>query len=145
MQMLPEHFFSISEEARLFLGSCLLGLPIGMLLDIFRLLRATLPHHAIAVFLEDVCFALAAMVMLQCYATMFARSDLRGYFAVGALLGLTLYLLTIGTVWMQILRKLKHCLILPKRVFCRIRRKIHGFFVRFTEKRRNPKKNVESP
>ena len=84
-----------------------MGLPLGILLDGFRFLRMLWPHRGIAVFLEDMCFSATAMLLLQCYATMFARGELRLYYALGALLGLILYLMTIGAVWSRMLQRCK--------------------------------------
>lgn len=132
--MMSEHIASISEQTRLFLGSCLLGLPIGMLLDVFRLLRLALPHRTIAVFLEDTIFMILSIFAVQSYAVMFAHSQMRGFFIVGALLGLLLYLLMIGAVWMRILHKFRRFFDSIPVFLCMIWKKSLRFFVRCSEK-----------
>lgn len=132
---MTEHIASISEQTRLFLGSCLLGLPIGICLDCFRFLRMLLPHHKIAVFLEDAALVLFSALLLQSYALMFAHGSLRGYFALGAALGLTLYLLTIGLVWIRILRKFKDFFRAVPVSICMILKKSFRFFVGCYEKK----------
>lgn len=137
MMQIPEHIPTISQQTRLFLGSCLLGVPIGLLLDCFRVLRALLPHHTIAVFLEDTLFSCIAIFLIQCYAAMFAHGILRMYFLVGALLGLTLYLLTIGNIIMRITRKLRKFIEYIHHFIKRFLRKMKSIFVKAYENQKN--------
>jgi len=95
---LTGHVFTIAQETQLFLGSCLLGVPLGMFWDGFRLLRTLLPHHWSAVFIEDTVFAAMTALVIECYGMMTAGGAVRYYYAAGALLGLALYLLTFGAV-----------------------------------------------
>lgn len=106
--MLPDGQMTVQMQAVQFLESCLLGLPAGILLECFRTLRALLPHHAVTVFIEDTLYSFAACFMLQCFAWMFADGVLRWYHAAGALLGLTVWLLTAGAVWARMLFRLRH-------------------------------------
>ena len=138
---LPEHILTIHEQTRMFLGSVLLGLPAGLLLDVFRSLRTLVPHGKVAVFLEDTLFAFLTAVMLQTYAVMFVHSSLRFYCALGAFLGLLLYMLTIGALWMRFLRGLHG---LFSKIRCRIRQKSTEFFVGISKKIKSQKKSVEN-
>ena len=107
MTQLPEHIPTISQQTRLFLGSCLLGIPIGFLLDGFRILRSLLPHRYIAVFIEDALFVSSSIFLVLCYSATFGDSRLRIYCVIGAMLGLLLYLLTIGVLTMRITQKIR--------------------------------------
>ena len=144
MNDLSGYAIPVSLEARLFLGSCLLGLPIGLLLDIFRTLRALLPHPKFVVFLEDALLSLAGCVLLQLYATVFARDSLRWYFALGAALGLALYLLTIGLLWGRCLGVLRKILRGIARLVGRMRQKIMRIFVRNGKNIADAEKNAEN-
>ncbi len=124
---LPEHILTVQAQTWLFLGSVLLGLPLGLLLDCFRIARALIPHRAFAVFLEDALYVFVCAFCLQIYASVFAHSVLRMYCFLGALLGLLLYLCTVGTVIMRICGTLRSLL---RAFFCRIRQKASGFFVK---------------
>lgn len=104
---IPDQFFTVHQETWLFLGSCLLGIPLGLLVDALRLLRCLLPHHGAAVFLEDGLVVCTGAVLVQCYAILFARSELRAYDAVGCLCGLVIYCCTVGTVWGRILYRIR--------------------------------------
>ena len=42
-----ESFFTASQQLRLFVLSCAFGIPIGILFDIFRVIRLFFPHGKI--------------------------------------------------------------------------------------------------
>ena len=124
---------TVQQELTRFAQSLLLGIPAGLLLDLFRTLRALLPHHPLTVFLEDALYTFLLCFLLQCFVWMYADTVLRWQYALGELLGLALYLLTAGTVWSRILRRL-----------CAIRQKIRLAFVKNTEKEKPAEKFSES-
>ena len=123
----------VSQELARFAQSLLLGIPAGVLLDLFRTLRALLPHHPLTVFLEDALYTFLLCVLLQCFVWMYADTVLRWQYALGELIGLVLYLLTAGTVWTRMLKRL-----------CAIRQKIFRAFVKNTEKEMSGEKISES-
>ena len=123
----------VSQELARFAQSLLLGIPAGVLLDLFRTLRALLPHHPLTVFLEDALYTFLLCVLLQCFVWMYADTVLRWQYALGELIGLVLYLLTAGTVWTRMLKRL-----------CAIRQKIFRAFVKNTEKEAPGEKISES-
>ncbi|MBR6792249.1 MAG: spore cortex biosynthesis protein YabQ [Ruminococcus sp.] len=94
--IIPETFFSVSEHLMLFFLSCLTGAFLGVLYDIFRILRIALPHSSIAVFLEDFLFCLIWSLSLMMLSSVCARGELRLFFAIGSLLGFILYMVTLG-------------------------------------------------
>ena len=97
----------ISQEITRFAESLLLGIPAGLLLDLFRTLRAVLPHHALLVFLEDALYSFLLCVLLLGFVWLRADTMLRWQYAFGELLGLLLYLLTAGTFWGKLLRPVR--------------------------------------
>lgn len=129
---------TVSTELMRFCYSLLLGLPCGILLEIFRTLRALLPHHPIAVFIEDTIFSFSCCFVLQCYVWSFCAGALRWQYAAGMCLGLILWLLTAGAVWRRILDRVQ----LTGRV---IREKIIRVFVGNTENTQDPENFSESP
>lgn len=135
---IPEQFFTVYQETWLFLGSCLLGIPLGLLTDGLRLLRCLFPHHGAVVFFEDMLIVCAGAVLVQCYAILFARSELRYYDAVGCICGFVIYCCTVGAVWGRMLRRIRQG---RKWIMggvcdgsCRIWQKIRPVFVRSPEK-----------
>lgn len=114
-----------------------------MLYDCFRVLRVLFPPAAKprAVFIGDVLFWLAYGFCVFCYGAVFARGQVRFFIVFGSLLGFALYLLTVGSVVIglircaaetvrKLLRKVYSLAIEPfvmlLRIFCQ---KISRFFV----------------
>ena len=125
---------TVAQELMRFVQSLLLGLPAGLLLDLFRTLRALLPHHPLTVFLEDALYSFSLCLLLQCFVWMFADTALRWQYALGEMLGLLLYLLTAGRVWGRCLFRIR-----------RFRQRIRRMLMLHTEKSIQQKKNSESP
>ena len=125
---------TVAQELTRFAQSQLLGIPAGLLLDLFRTLRALLPHHPLTVFFEDALYAFSLCLLLQCFVWMYADTALRWQYALGELLGLGMYLLTAGRVWGRCLLRLR-----------RFRQRIGRFFTLHTEKNVQQKKISESP
>lgn len=129
-----DHSVTVSLEMQCFLRSLLVGLPCGLLFDLCRTLRALLPHHFIAVFLEDTLCAFLCCFFVQCYAWSFCGGILRWQYLAGTVIGLCIYLLTVGAVWKRILQKLsRFCHLIPQ--------KISSVFVRNPENTESDKKN----
>ena len=53
-----ETFFTVPEQTRLLIFAVLLGIPLGVVFDVLRMLRLLLPHGKLAAALEDVAFLL---------------------------------------------------------------------------------------
>lgn len=102
----PETFFSVHEELILFGLSCLFGAAIGVCWDILRAFRVIFPHNSWLVFIEDAAFLLAYMVFLTAFSTAAARGELRFYFVIGNAIGFALYIVTVGSTIVQVVRKL---------------------------------------
>ena len=105
-EMVPETYFTISEELVLFLYSVIFGALLGAIYDFFRALRSVLKHNFAAVFIEDCIFFVIYSVLLMCFAVMFSRSQVRLYYAFGNLLGFALYHFTLGNIILAVIRKI---------------------------------------
>lgn len=129
---------TVGTELMRFFYSLPAGMLCGVLLEVFRTLRALLPHHPIAVFLEDTVFSFLCCFILQCYAWSFCAGSLRWQYAAGMCLGLGIWMCTFGAVWMRMLTRIRR--------ICRgIAQKIRRFFVGLAEKSRKSEKNPQSP
>ena len=51
---IPDTYFTVQEQTTLFLSACLLGLPMGLLFDLFRMLRVLFRHALVVVAIEDI-------------------------------------------------------------------------------------------
>lgn len=140
--IVPETFFSVSEELRLFFLSCLWGAVFGIYYDIFRTLRLTIPHHSFFVLLEDVVFLMTYGIFLSSFASTEARGELRGYYVLGGLIGFTLYYLTVGRFVMRFMRKLMKLLKGILNILLKPARKIWSKIVSVTKNAvKSPKKS----
>ncbi|MBR5722314.1 MAG: spore cortex biosynthesis protein YabQ [Oscillospiraceae bacterium] len=124
---------TVGQEMMRFAQSMLLGLPAGLLLDLFRTLRALLPHHALTVFLEDALYTFLLCLLLQCFVWMYADTALRWQYAFGELLGLSVYFLTAGRLWGHFLLRIR-----------RLRQRIGRMLTVHAEKNAEQKKISES-
>lgn len=102
----PETFFTIHEELILFFLSCAAGIVLGILYDIFRVLRILIPHHNFFVILEDIIYLSFYGIFLSAFASAQARGELRIYFIIGNILGFALYYFTLGSIVVRIFKKL---------------------------------------
>jgi len=101
-----ETFFTVPEQTRLLFCAVFLGIPLGLCFDVLRVLRMLLPHGKLAVALEDTAFLLVWGGALLCFAGIFARGEMRAYYALGSTLGFLLYRCTIGTVTVRVLHRI---------------------------------------
>ena len=138
---------TVSAETRLFLLSVLLGLPLGILLDAFRLLRALIPHCWLPVLLEDALYAFTFVFLLECCAMTFAGGSVRYYYALGAAVGLLLYLMTLGVLTGRLIAQVRRMRSGIHRRFraCvqRIAHKIRLLFMKLHKNMRGEKKLSE--
>lgn len=102
----PETFFSVEEELWLFLLSCIAGAVFGVYYDVFRTLRLAVPHHSFFIVIEDIIFLGTYAVFLSAFASAAARGELRAYFALGGILGFTLYYFTVGKFVIRLMQKI---------------------------------------
>ena len=104
----PETFFSVSEELRLFFLSWALGGAVGLFYEIFRTLRLLVRHNSLLTAIEDVFFILCWGTALNAFSSALALGRLRGWFVLGSILGFFLYLVTVGRVLNGIVKKFLH-------------------------------------
>lgn len=144
-----ESFFTSGQQMNLFVMSCLFGIPIGIVFDIFRVFRMTVRHGKIAVLIEDILFFMLYGIFLMCFTITAARSEFRFYYCFGNLLGFILYFVTAGSAVTKVLRKiigkLKNTLRVPVKKFVLICEKILKNFVRTLQNIKFKKKNNKTP
>ena len=147
-QPIPDTFRTVQQELALFGGSVLLGIPSGIFLDGFRLFRRCVRHPALAAAVEDALWLLGTAVLLLCYASACAKGVFRVYYAVGCLLGLIVYELTLGEPTVRLLYGLWKILCLPfqllGRWFSLIFTKINIRFARISQSCSKNKENIEN-
>ena len=101
-----ETFFTVTEQTKLFLLSCLFGLPLGLFYDVFRVLRLCFPHPKLLVMLEDIFVMGVFAAFIGAFSVYFARGEFRVYYIVGSLCGFTVYYFTFGALLISIAGKI---------------------------------------
>ncbi len=137
----PETFFTVSQELKLFGLSALCGAAAGPFYDIFRIFRRLVPHNAILTALEDILFCTGFAFLMEFFASAAALGQLRAYHLIGSLLGFVLYLVTAGRWIMAVTDKLKgffsrvlKIVFAPvTAVFALLRKKAGGKFVSYSK------------
>lgn len=139
--IIPETYFSLSEHTQLFLFSCITGVLLGIIYDIFRVLRIILPHNQFLVMLEDILFFIIYIIIIVSFTSAFARGEFRIFYIFGNILGFILYFFSVGRIAVLVIKKLvsliKSVLLLLLRPFfllyITMRKKFQGKFVDFYE------------
>jgi hypothetical protein len=85
--------------------SVFIGLPLGIVFDIFRTVRLLFPHKAVLVALEDIFCLFIFGVLQLIFAVSFAGGEFRIIHVFGAFWGFVLYLCTFGSVFVPFFRK----------------------------------------
>lgn len=101
-----ESFFTISQQAQLFLISCAFGIPLGILFDIFRVIRTILPHNTLLVAIEDILYMIIYAVFMTAFTIVCARGEYRFFYTAGNILGFSVYFFTAGNVIVGVIRRI---------------------------------------
>jgi spore cortex biosynthesis protein YabQ len=96
--MLLDTFYTVTEQAELFLLSVLVGAALGVVFDAFRLIRAVFltARKSFLVHAADFLFVLIYALTIFTYSAVLARGEIRFFILVGSLCGFLLETLTIG-------------------------------------------------
>lgn len=139
-----ESFFTSGQQMNLFLISCIFGIPIGVLYDVFRTIRIIFRHNKIAVMAEDILFFAIYAVFTMCFTITAARSEFRFYYCLGNLLGFILYYITVGKAVVMFFKKtvglLKKIIRKPMHKFALICVKFASEFVGILKNKKTGKK-----
>lgn len=106
-EVLPEAFFTVREQTLLFLLTIPLGIVLGVLYDVFRALRVMFPplRKTIPTAVCDIIYFQLCGICIYLFSLIFARGEIRAFYWLGAAIGGALYLLTVGTVVIGIIRR----------------------------------------
>jgi len=86
----------MSGQAWLFVSTVFTGMAIGLLYDVFRVLRRTAPHSGFAVQVEDLVFWVAATGLTFYYMLHRNYGEIRPFVLIGIAVGLVLYFVTLS-------------------------------------------------
>lgn len=92
----------VSAQTFLFLESCLLGAVLGVIYDIFRILRISFKNGSFLIFLEDALFFFICAILTFCFMLTTNDGQVRFFILLGEGIGFILYHCTIGVLVMKI-------------------------------------------
>lgn len=95
---------TLSGQAGFLLAACLLGITLGAVYDIFRIIRSFLRCGKVAVFFQDVIFWLICAAATFVFLVLQNKGKIRFLMLLSEALGAALYYCTIGSI---VLRKVK--------------------------------------
>lgn len=78
------------------------GLAIGILFDIFRILRKSFKTSNLITYLEDISFGILSFIIFIIVLLKYNNGEIRNYVIIGLLLGITLYICTISEYFIKI-------------------------------------------
>ncbi len=81
------------EQAHLFLIFILNGILIGIVFDIFRILRKSFNTPNIVTYIEDILFWFIAALIVLYSLFVFNNGEIRGFIFIGLICGIVLYML----------------------------------------------------
>ncbi len=93
-------------QATVFGCSCILGVVLGILYDVFRIIRVIINPKNITVFVQDVIYFLISGAITFLFVLAFNFGELRFYILIGESAGWTLYHVTLGHIIYKNFRKI---------------------------------------
>ena len=117
-----------SNQAYLFMVFSIVGVLIGVLFDIFRIIRKTFKTNDIITYLEDILFWILTGIIVIYAMYRFCDGELRFFMIIGIVMGTCLYIVTISQYVIKIsvfiINILKKILIYPIIAIYKLIRKI---------------------
>ncbi len=150
----------MQNQAYSFLIFILNGILIGLLFDIFRILRKSFKTPDVLTILEDIFFGITSGAILLYSIFKFNNGELRIYILLGVLIGISVYILVFSKIFIKVSVKIisiiklifKIAIIKPIKFFYKIIKKliirpIHILYTKLKQKIlyffRNKKKNAK--
>lgn len=115
-------YMALAPSTLLFFYSIIAGAFLGVVYDVFRIIRIACPPKKIGIIVQDITFALICIIVTLMFLQFFTNGALRFFILVGEFVGFLLYYLTIGVivtktarVIINIVKKIIYILIWPFR------------------------------
>lgn len=97
-----EYLSGIAVQTQLFLYAFGFGFVLGILYDIFRIIRLIFSGGRGAVFAADILYLAVCMLLTFYFALVLNSGQLRGYVAAGEILGWLVYYFSFGSIAVRI-------------------------------------------
>ena len=105
------------HQLSIFLNFLLTGFIIGILFDIFRILRKSFKNVDWITYLQDILFWILTAIILLYSIFTFNNGILRGYIFLSIISGIIIYLLTISKYFILIFVKILKIILYPIKIF----------------------------
>lgn len=136
-----DYITGMPEQSRLFAYAFGFGFLLGILYDVFRVVRMALSLQKRAVFVQDILYVLLCGILTFLYALVMQGGQLKGYLLAGQLLGWLVYYFSMGVVAIRaseavlrairaVARFVKSLFVRPVLFFVLRIRKIYAFFMK---------------
>lgn len=147
----------MNNQAYLFVIFIINGILIGLLFDIFRIIRRTSKTTDLATYIQDVAFWIITGIMTLAFIFYYNNGEIRFYVFLGIILGISIYILTISKYVIKISVKIVNyikriisiivnIILLPLKSVWKILNKFlfNPFFFVFINIRKNLTKNTSN-
>ena len=119
------------NQAYLFICFALVGIIIGIVFDLFRILRKTFKTKDLITYIEDIFFWIITGIIIIYSMYKFSDGELRFFMIIGIIIGTILYLVTVSEYVIKIsvfiINILKKVLYFPIKILFKF---IRGFILR---------------
>lgn len=120
------------EQIYIFFIFIICGVIIGIMFDIFRILRKSFKTPDIITYIEDILFWIITCVLFAYTIFTYNNGEIRLYIFIGALVGILMYILTISRYFIKfcvkiieiIRRIIKKFVVYPLKIILKILRKL---------------------
>lgn len=144
-------YMALAPSTLLFFYSILAGAFLGVVYDIFRILRVAYPPKRIGIIAQDITFVLICIIVTLIFLQFFTNGAVRFFVLVGEFIGFLLYYLTIGVIVIKtarviinMVKKILYIIIWPfRKIFGLIFSKLSPPINRFIQKLRKILKTIK--
>ncbi len=120
---------TVARETIIFIFSCFLGMWIGVIFDVFRIIRIAFPCGKAVLFVEDCIFVFLASVFTFFFSVNFSNGFIRGFVILGEFLGFIIYYFTLGVLVYKCSKTLIYVIkSFLRRIYCFFLLPIYRFF-----------------
>lgn len=127
------YMLTIADQTRLFLLALGLGFLLGVVYDLFRVIRMAFTMRRAGVFIQDVLFFLTCAAATFIFLLAVNQGEIRGFIIAGESLGFLIYYFSFGLLaikvssfLVQTVRRFFHLVSLPFRALFRLMRRLFG-------------------
>lgn len=127
------YMLTIADQTRLFLLALGLGFLLGVVYDLFRVLRMAFTMRRVGVFIQDVLFFLTCASVTFIFLLAVNQGEVRGFIIAGEGLGFLIYYFSFGLLAVKVssflvhaIQRLFYLISLPFRALFRLFRRLFG-------------------